>query len=57
MALKTALKRSCEGMPLDRSRNRASQARFWRPQAAMVTKSSAPAMTAHRAMVTMLMSG
>src|SRR3954465_14513298 len=57
MALKMALKRSCEGMPLVMSRNRASQARFWRPQAAMVTKSSAPAITAHKAMVTMLMSG
>src|SRR3954469_6338895 len=57
MALKTALNRSCEGRPLRMSRNRASQARFWRPQAAMVTKSSAPAITAHRAMVTMLMSG
>src|SRR4051812_23078162 len=57
MALKMALKRSCEGMPPDRSRNRASQARLWRPQAAMVTKSSAPAITAHRVMGTMLMSG
>src|SRR5918997_1207941 len=57
IALKRALKRSCEGMPPVMSRNRASQARFWRPQVAMVTKSSAPAMTAHRAMVTMLMSG
>ncbi len=40
IALKRALKRSCEGMPPVMSRNRASQARFWRPQAAMVTPST-----------------
>jgi hypothetical protein len=57
IALKTALKRSCEGTPLVMSRNRDSQARFWRPQVAIVTKSSAPAMTAHRAMVTVSMRG
>ena len=57
IAAKMALKRSCEGMPPARSRNRDSQARFLRPNSAIETKSSAPAMTAQRAMVTMLMSG
>ena len=52
-----ALKRSCDGMPLERSRNSASQSFFWRAQSAMATKSSAPAMVAHKAMATMLMSG
>ena len=42
-AAKTALNRSCEGMPLPRSRNVASQSRFSRAQSAIETKSSAPA--------------
>jgi hypothetical protein len=53
-ALKTALKRSCDGMPAWRSRIRASQSRFWCAQATIETKSSAPAMTA---IVTMLTRG
>ena len=57
IAAKIALNRSCEGMPLDKSKSFASQARFMRPQAAIDTKSSAPQITAHSAIVTTLISG
>ena len=56
-AAKMALNRSCDGIPLLRSRIVANQSRFSRPQAAIETKSSAPATTAQTAIVTMLISG
>jgi hypothetical protein len=56
-AASTALNRSCDGMPFDKSRNCSSHFRFCRPHSAMETKSSAPATIAQTAMVTMLTSG
>jgi hypothetical protein len=44
-------------MPLVKSRNSASHLRFFRPNSAIDTKSSAPQITAQIAMVTMLISG
>jgi hypothetical protein len=44
-------------MPAERSRNRDSHDRFLRPYSATETKSSAPATTAQRAMVTMWIRG
>lgn len=49
-----ALKRSCEGMRVFRSGNSLSQFRFFLPNLAMATKSSAPQITAQMAMATML---
>ena len=54
IAARIALKRSCDGMPLFRSRSFASHARFVRPQSAMATKSSAPQITAHTAITTLI---
>ena len=57
MAAKIALKRSCDGIPLSKSRNRASHSRLVVPNLAMATKSSAPQITAQTAMTITLIRG
>lgn len=52
-----ALNRSCDGMPALKSKNFANHFCLVRPQRAMATKSSAPQITAHNAIVTTLISG
>jgi hypothetical protein len=53
---RTRLKQSCDGMPALWSRNCESHFFFLSPYSAIETKSPAPQMTAHRAIVTMLIS-
>ncbi len=54
IALRMAWKRSCDGILSLKSRNCSNHLRFARPNSAIETKSSAPEITAHKAMVTML---